>query len=85
MYTICFRPSFKMFSWSTALIGLLGTLVMMFVINPMYAAASIVLCFLLIVLLHLFSPSSQTAGWGSLTQALIFHQVFVTKVQTIID
>uniref|UniRef100_T1HC55 Amino acid permease/ SLC12A domain-containing protein n=1 Tax=Rhodnius prolixus TaxID=13249 RepID=T1HC55_RHOPR len=70
-----FRPSFKMFSWSTALIGLLGTLVMMFVINPMYAAASIVLCFLLIVLLHLFSPSSQTAGWGSLTQALIFHQV----------
>ncbi|KAK9505345.1 hypothetical protein O3M35_009426 [Rhynocoris fuscipes] len=70
-----FRPSFKMFNWSTALIGLVGTLIMMFVINPMYAAASIVLCFLLIVLLHLFSPSSQTADWGSLTQALIFHQV----------
>ncbi|XP_014284012.1 solute carrier family 12 member 9 [Halyomorpha halys] len=70
-----FRPSFKYFSWWTALIGLIGTLVMMFVINALYAVSSIVLCFLLIVLLHLFSPSSQTAGWGSLTQALIFHQV----------
>lgn len=70
-----FRPSFKYFSWWTALNGLIGTLVMMFVINPLYAISSIVLCFLLIVLLHLFSPSSQTAGWGSLTQALIFHQV----------
>lgn len=70
-----FRPSFKYFSWWTALNGLIGTLVMMFVINALYAISSIVLCFLLIVLLHLFSPSSQTAGWGSLTQALIFHQV----------
>ncbi|KAF6213897.1 hypothetical protein GE061_011622 [Apolygus lucorum] len=70
-----FRPSFKYFSWSTALTGLLGTVIMMFVINPLYAISSIVLCFLLIVLLHLFSPSAQTAGWGSLTQALIFHQV----------
>ncbi|XP_014258498.1 solute carrier family 12 member 9 isoform X2 [Cimex lectularius] len=70
-----FRPSFKYFSWSTALIGIVGTLVMMFVINPLYAISSIVLCFLLIVLLHLFSPSSQTADWGSITQALIFHQV----------
>ncbi|BES92553.1 Cation chloride cotransporter [Nesidiocoris tenuis] len=70
-----FRPSFKYFSWTTALMGLLGTVIMMFVINALYAVSSIVLCFLLVVLLHLFSPSSQTAGWGSLTQALIFHQV----------
>ncbi|XP_063220409.1 solute carrier family 12 member 9 isoform X2 [Bacillus rossius redtenbacheri] len=69
-----FRPSFKFFTWHTALIGLLGTLIMMFVINAIYASSSIVLCLMLVVLLHLFSPS-KTANWGSISQALIFHQV----------
>ncbi|KAL1123332.1 hypothetical protein AAG570_002417 [Ranatra chinensis] len=70
-----FRPSFKYCTWHTALIGLIGTLVMMFVINPLFAIISIVLCLFLVLLLHLFSPSSQTADWGSISQALIFHQV----------
>lgn len=69
-----FRPSFKYFTWHTALIGLLGTLVMMFVISPIYAACSILLCLMLVVFLHLFSPSKE-AQWGSISQALIFHQV----------
>lgn len=69
-----FRPSFKFFTWHTALIGLLGTLVMMVVISPIYAACSIILCLFLIIFLHLFSPSKET-HWGSISQALIFHQV----------
>lgn len=69
-----FRPSFKYFSWHTAFIGLVGTLVMMFLINSIYASTSIVLCLVLVIILHLFSPSRE-AHWGSISQALIFHQV----------
>lgn len=69
-----FRPSFKYFTWHTAFLGLVGTLVMMFVISPVYAACSILLCLILVVMLHLFSPSKE-AQWGSISQALIFHQV----------
>lgn len=69
-----FRPSFKYFTWHTAFLGLIGTLIMMFVINPIYAACSILLCLLLVMFLHLFSPSKK-AHWGSISQALIFHQV----------
>lgn len=71
-----FRPSFKYFTWYTAFIGLVGTLVMMFIINALYAFSSLILCILLILLLHLFSPArSYSSEWGSISQALIFHQV----------
>ena len=69
-----FRPTFNYFTWHTATIGLLGTLIMMFVINSIYASSSIILCLILIIVLHLFSPS-KNAPWGSISQALIFHQV----------
>ncbi|KAK7590598.1 hypothetical protein V9T40_002211 [Parthenolecanium corni] len=69
-----FRPSFKWFTWHTAAIGLVGSCVMMFVINPFYASSSIGLCLFIIVLLHFFSPA-RSASWGSISQALIFHQV----------
>ncbi|XP_022905550.1 solute carrier family 12 member 9 isoform X2 [Onthophagus taurus] len=69
-----FRPSFKYFTWHTAFLGLVGTLIMMFVISPIYAACSILLCLILIIFLHLFSPTKETQ-WGSISQALIFHQV----------
>ncbi|XP_058980642.1 solute carrier family 12 member 9-like [Musca domestica] len=48
---------------------------MMFVINPIYASSSIILCLLLVIALHLFSPATQSAQWGSISQALMFHQV----------
>ncbi|XP_053693101.1 solute carrier family 12 member 9 [Sabethes cyaneus] len=70
-----FRPTYKYFTWHTAFIGLVGTAVMMFVINPIYASSSVILCLLLVIALHLFSPASQGAQWGSISQALMFHQV----------
>lgn len=69
-----FRPTFMFFTWYTALIAFLGTVVMMFVISPIYAACSILLCLILVVGLHLYSPSKE-AQWGSISQALMFHQV----------
>lgn len=69
-----FRPTFDYFTWHTALVGLLGTIIMMFAINGIYAACSILLCLLLVLFLHFFSPSKE-AQWGSISQALIFHQV----------
>lgn len=72
---INFRPTFKYFTWHTAFLGLIGSLIMMFVINPIYASMSIILCLVLVIALHLFSPASQGAQWGSISQALMFHQV----------
>jgi potassium/chloride transporter 9 len=69
-----FRPSFKFFSWHTSLVGLTGTTIMMFFISPMFSAVSILLCLSLILALNFFSPM-RNANWGSISQALLFHQV----------
>lgn len=69
-----FRPSFKYFTWYTAFMGLAGSAIMMVILNPLYATTSIGLCLLMVLLLNLFSPA-RYAEWGSISQALIFHQV----------
>ncbi|XP_069775964.1 solute carrier family 12 member 9 isoform X2 [Narcine bancroftii] len=67
-----FRPTFQLFSWHTCLLGIIGCLVMMFLINPVYASCGIVLMLILLVVIHYRSP---TSSWGYISQALIFHQV----------
>uniref|UniRef100_A0A8C7ZSK9 Solute carrier family 12 member 9 n=1 Tax=Oryzias sinensis TaxID=183150 RepID=A0A8C7ZSK9_9TELE len=67
-----FRPSFRFFTWHTCTLGILGCLVMMFLISPIYAFASIVFMLLLLMLIHYLGPCSN---WGYISQALIFHQV----------
>ncbi|XP_053566269.1 solute carrier family 12 member 9 [Bombina bombina] len=67
-----FRPTFRYFTWYTCILGILGCLVMMFLIQPIYASASIVFMLILLLCLHYLSPSSS---WGYISQALIFHQV----------
>lgn len=70
-----FRPTFKYFTWHTCFLGLAGTLIMMFVINAIYASLSIIMCLILIICLHIFSPVSRKTDSGSISQALMFHQV----------
>ncbi|XP_074507401.1 solute carrier family 12 member 9-like isoform X2 [Sebastes fasciatus] len=67
-----FRPSFRCFTWHTCTLGILGCLVMMFLISDIYAFASIAFMLLLLMLIHYLGPISN---WGYISQALIFHQV----------
>lgn len=67
-----FRPTFRYFTWHTCVLGIMGCAVMMFLINPIYASASIAFMLLLLLLIHYLSP---TSSWGYISQALIFHQV----------
>uniref|UniRef100_A0A8B9IN05 Solute carrier family 12 member 9 n=1 Tax=Anser cygnoides TaxID=8845 RepID=A0A8B9IN05_ANSCY len=68
----CSRPTFRYFSWHTCLLGIAGCCVMMFLISPVSASASLGFLLLLLLALHYLSPSST---WGYISQALIFHQV----------
>ncbi|XP_068810463.1 solute carrier family 12 member 9 [Struthio camelus] len=67
-----FRPTFRYFTWHTCLLGIAGCCVMMFLISPVSATASLGFLLLLLLALHYLSPSST---WGYISQALIFHQV----------
>ena len=71
-YACCCRPTFRYFSAHTAFLGLLGSLAMCFVVNAVYAIISIAVLVLLVVVLHV---RSLETSWGSISQALIFHQV----------
>ncbi|XP_031416289.1 solute carrier family 12 member 9-like isoform X2 [Clupea harengus] len=67
-----FRPTFRYFTWHTCALGIVGCLVMMFLISAVYASASIAFMLVLLLLIHYLCPSSS---WGYVSQALIFHQV----------
>lgn len=70
-----FRPSFKQFSWVTSLLGLFGCAALVFALRPALAAAAAFAAASLLLALHFWSPTTADPKWGSLSQALIFHQV----------
>merc|ERR1719381_321418 len=46
----------------------------MFFTSPLFAAVALLLCLSFTLALNIFSPARE-ANWGSISQALIFHQV----------
>lgn len=67
-----FRPTFRYFTWHTALLGAVSCVAVMFFVEPMYAAASFLLMMLLFIYINF---RSIPADWGEVSQALIYHQV----------
>ena len=67
-----FRPTFRLFSWHTALGGAVLSIFAIFYVEPIYAGVSIIVQGSLMVLIHFYAPN---ASWGDFSQALIYHQV----------
>ncbi|CAF1237544.1 unnamed protein product, partial [Didymodactylos carnosus] len=61
------------FSWHTAILGTVGSIIMCFIVSPSFASIAIGILIGLIAMLHL--RDFPRASWGSISQALIFHQV----------
>lgn len=66
------RPTFVYFTWYTCLSGLIGCIIMCFLISAVYSSISLFIMLVLAILLHF---RSHPSSWGSISQALIFHQV----------
>lgn len=67
-----FRPSFKFFTWQSALLAGLLSATAMFFIDETYAAIAISVLVVLFLLIHYLSPPKR---WGDVSQNLIYHQV----------
>lgn len=67
-----FRPVFKFFNWWLALSGFVLAVVVMFVVSPIYAGIALALLLVIMILIHYRAPAT---GWGTISQALIYHQV----------
>ncbi|CAB4068679.1 SLC12A9 [Lepeophtheirus salmonis] len=73
-----FRPIFRCFSWYTCALGLIGTLTMMFMINPVISALVLFACIFFFLSLSFLSPTKE--NWGSISQALLFHQSPILEI-----
>uniref|UniRef100_H2Y8I8 Amino acid permease/ SLC12A domain-containing protein n=1 Tax=Ciona savignyi TaxID=51511 RepID=H2Y8I8_CIOSA len=67
-----FRPTFKLFTWHTCVLGFISCVVMMFLVQALYTSISVVVLIVLLIIIHYRVP---TSSWGYISQALIFHQV----------
>jgi len=68
------RPTFHYYRWWLSAIGAITCVVAMFLVQPVYASVSTVLCMLLWFGIFVSKPS-VAHDWGDLSQALTFHQV----------
>ncbi|QQP51287.1 Solute carrier family 12 member 9like, partial [Caligus rogercresseyi] len=55
----------RYFSWHTCALGLIGTLIMMFLINPVISTAVLCVCIFFFLALSFLSPTKE--NWGSIS------------------
>lgn len=67
-----FRPSFHYFNVWTAGFGALVSGASMFVVDGLYASASVTIVVIIFLLIHYTTPPKP---WGDVSQSLIYHQV----------
>jgi len=67
-----FRPLFRYHSWQLSFFGFIACLVIMFIVNTVYASVAVALLLLLFTLLLFVAP--QKKEWGNLIQAVFYHQ-----------
>ncbi|OQS00948.1 basolateral NaK(2Cl) cotransporter [Achlya hypogyna] len=67
-----FRPTFRGCNWPVSLAGVVLNLGVMVYLNALYAAATLLVLSVLFGYLYIAAPAT---GWGSVSQALIYHQV----------
>ena len=70
-----FRPTFHMYHWSLALIGMGITFVITWFISARYAGVSWFVFILLFVIFVLMKRRNRGQDWGHIGQAILFHQV----------
>ena len=66
-----YRPKFRFSHWSTALLGALGCLLVMFLINPLWALVAVVA---MSTLYMFISRSEIISRWGDVTSGVAFER-----------
>eukprot|EP00941_MAST-03F_sp_MAST-3F-sp1_P003037 g3037.t1 len=76
-----FRPTFKYYSWHTALAGFAVNIGVMFWLDPTSAVMGVGCLSALFTIIYLHGPVKE---WGDVSQALMFHQVrkYMLKLST---
>eukprot|EP00937_MAST-01D_sp_MAST-1D-sp2_P002693 g2693.t1 len=65
-----FRPSFRVFSWQSALLGALLNIAVMLYLNVVYAVCTLAILAVLFVYVAITGPDVE---WGDISQALLFQ------------
>ena len=73
-----FRPRFKYFHWSMALVGLVANFVIMWVLSWLYALIACIIFIIIVVLLAIYNSyrdNKSELEWGDVRMAILYHQI----------
>lgn len=67
-----FRPTFRYYTWHTALFGVVLSVAVMFLSDPVSTGITIALLVILVLYIHQKGPPTT---WGEISQSIVYHQV----------